>query len=79
MLALALKLLPPILALLQGLVRLGIERKSFEARKLEEIAAQAQALNTILARATAARQEAEEAHLRDPTDGAFDADFKRPD
>ena len=79
MLNLALKLLPTILALIQELVRVGVERKAIEHGRLVEIAQAAQTLNAILARATAARQEAEEAHAKDSTDGAFDADFRRPD
>ena len=45
MLAFALKFLPAVLALIQELVRVGVERKAIEHGRLVEIAQAAQTLN----------------------------------
>lgn len=72
-----LKALPALLAIIQSFLAWSIQRGSIEQGRLVAIAQAAQALNKTLAIAAAAEQEAAEAHASDPTDGAFDNDFRR--
>lgn len=74
-----LKLLPAILSIIEGIV-LAINRRGLiDQGRMEEIAAASQRLNSVLAQAASARQEAAERHAKDDTDAAFDPDFKRKD
>jgi hypothetical protein len=77
MLLALLKFLPTILALIQQFVEWGRERNLIARGELVAIADAAKRLNTALALASAAEQEAAESHAKDPTDGAFDKDFLR--
>lgn len=77
MIAAILKALPTLLALIQQIVGWARERNLIEKGRLIAIAEAAQSLNTELAKAAAAEQEAAAKHASDPTDNAFDSEFRR--
>lgn len=72
-----LKSIPALLSLIQTFLAWSIERGRVEQGRLVAIAQAAQALDKTLAKAAAAEQEAAESHAKDPTDGAFDKQFRR--
>lgn len=72
-----LKSLPALISLIHTFMAWSIERGKIEQGRLVAIAEAAQSLNKTLAKAAAAEQEADEAHAKDATDGAFDKEFRR--
>lgn len=69
--------IPTILALIQRLVEWAMARDLLAKGKLLAIAEASKALNSALAKAAAAEQEAAARAARDSTDGAFDKeDFR---
>lgn len=72
-----LKAIPALIALIQQFVEWARSRELVEQGRLIAIAEAAQSLNKALAKATAAEQEAAAQHASDPTDKAFDSEFKR--
>ena len=66
--------LPWILGLIQKLVEWAMARDLLAKGKLLAIAEASKALNSALAKAAAAEQEAAARAKTDPTDGAFDPD-----
>jgi hypothetical protein len=75
----AISILPTLLGLIQRLVEWGMARDLLAKGQLLAIAEASKALNTTLAKAAAAEQEAAATAASDPTDGAFDSDFFRKD
>lgn len=69
--------LPAVLKLLQSLANYAEAKSSEKAGRDAAIAEAATMASAQIDLATKARQEADEAHKKDPTDDAFDPDFKR--
>lgn len=72
-----LSVVPTLLRIIKQLILWANEKKLMDQGRREAIADAAQSLNSVLAKASAAAQEAAENHAKDPTDNAFDPDFWR--
>jgi len=77
MVAWLLSILPPLLKLIEQFVLWANEKKLVDQGKREAIAEAAQSLNGVLAKASAAAQEADERHEKDPSDKAFNPKYWR--
>jgi predicted Zn-dependent protease len=74
-LALFLKLLPTILSLLNKGLSMAHDRQMISSGRAQATAEQLGELSRTVARARTAEAEADAAHAKDQTDGAFDQDF----
>ena len=77
MIAWLLSILPPLLKLIEQFVLWANTKKLVDQGRREAIADAAQSLNAVMAKASAAAQEAEERHQKDPTDKAFNPKYWR--
>lgn len=68
-----------VVGLVASFVSYLSSKKQFDAGQATAVAAAFSAANDEVAKALAASQSAEARHANDPTDGAFDPDFKRKD
>lgn len=75
--ALILSALPTLLKIIEQFVVWANQKELMDRGRREALADAAQSLNKALAKASAAAQEADERHAKDPTDGAFDDEFRR--
>lgn len=72
-----LAIVPAVLRIIEQFVLWANQKQLIESGRREAISDAAQSLNSVLAKASAAAQEAAENHAKDPTDNAFDPDFWR--
>jgi hypothetical protein len=77
MLTFLLSAIPPLLKLIEQFVLWANEKKLVDQGRREAIAEAAQSLNVVLAKASAAAQEADERHEKDPSDKAFNPKYWR--
>jgi hypothetical protein len=68
---------PTLLRIIEQFIIWMNEQKLMDQGKREAIASAAQSLNSVLAKASDAAQQAAEKQAKDPTDDAFDPDFWR--
>jgi hypothetical protein len=75
--ALLVKLAPTILSIIEKSIAALHDRQMIDAGKAQAIAAQSAKLSETIAKAGAGAREAAARAAADPTDIAFDSDFKR--
>lgn len=78
-LPLALKLLPTLIGLIEQIIESAHESRLLQAGQAEAIAKALTKAQAQIALARRAEAEAAARHVKDSTDSAFDADFKRKD
>jgi hypothetical protein len=79
LLPLALKLLPTLIGLIESIVQSAHDNRLLAAGQAEAIAAALMKAQAQVALARQAEAAAEARHAKDPTDSAFDSDFRRKD
>ena len=79
LLPIALKLLPALIGLIEQIVQSAHENRLLAAGQAEAIAKALAKAEAQVALARQAEADAEARHAKDPTDSAFDPDFKRKD
>ena len=79
LLPIALKVLPALIGLIEQIVQSAHESRLLAAGQAEAIADALSKAQAQVALARQAEAEAEACHAKNPSDSAFDSDFKRKD
>jgi hypothetical protein len=77
LLPLVLKLLPALIGMVESIIQSARDNRLLEAGQAEAIAAALTKAQAQVALARQAEADAEERHVKDPSDAAFDPDFER--